>query len=333
MRRFVKLGVLALGLAVALTTLALQPTPVTGQTRLVMVFVPSGETEAILFSGQQIGRMLTVALGIPVQAVVTTSYSAAIEAMCAGRADIGALNAFSYVLAHQKCGAEVALVSVRFGLPYYRSQINARTDASPPINTVTDLRGKRFAFVDPASTSGYLFPAAMLKKLGYDPDRFFSQTIFAGSHNNVILAVYRGQVDGGASFEDARDNVRTQFPDVNQKVKVIGTTNPIPNDTWSLSTRLSADVRAKIKDRLLRISKTPEGAQALRTLYSITGLTDVIELTNQQVRDLGLAFDAQTSERIVRRGDKILIPLGDWFFQPIRDVATYLGIDLTRLAR
>jgi len=328
-----KVGILALGLAVALTTLVLQPAPVTGQTRLVMVFVPSGETEAILFSGQQIGRMLTVALGIPVQAIVSTSYAAAIEAMCAGRADIGALNAFSYVLAHQKCGAEVVLVSERFGLPYYRSQISVRADASPPINTIADLRGKRFAFVDPASTSGYLFPAAMLKKLGFDPDRFFSQTIFAGNHNNVILAIYRGQVDGGASFEDARDNVRNQFPDVNQKVKVIGFSNPIPNDTWSLSAKLSPDMRAKIKDRLFRISKTPEGAQALRTLYSITGLTDVIELSNQQVQALGLQFDAQTSERIIRTGNKVRIPLGDWFFQPIRDVATYLGIDLTRLAR
>lgn len=331
MKRFSRVGLLLAALALALTTVAMQPALTTGQTRLTMVFVPSGEAEAILFSGQQIGRMLSVALGIPVQAVVTTSYSAAIEAMCAGRAEIGALNAFSYVLAHQKCGVEVALVSVRFGLPYYRSQISARTDAN--INTIEDLRGKRFAFVDPASTSGYLFPAAMLKKLGNDPDRFFSQTIFAGSHNNVILAIYRGQVDAGATFEDARDNVRNQFPDVNQKVKVIATTNPIPNDTWSLSTKLSPELRAKIKDRLLRISATPDGAQALRTLYSITGLTDTIELTNAQVQGLGLRFDSQTAERIVRKGDKLAIPLGDWFFQPIRDVATYLGIDLARLAR
>jgi len=330
-KRFQKILVVLAALAVALTTVALQPAATTGQTKLTMVFVPSRETDIVLFSGQQLGRMLSVALGVPVEAVVSTSFTAAIEAMCAGRADIGALNPFSYVLAHEKCGVEVAAVSVRLGLPFYRAQISARADAN--INKIEDLRGKRFAFVDPASTSGYLFPAAMLKKMGYDPDRFFSQTVFAGSHPNVILAIYRGQVDGGSTFEDARTNVQAQFPDVMQKVKVLGYTNPIPNDTWSLSTRLSADVRAKIKDRLLRISKTPEGAQALRTLYSITGLTDVIELTNQQVRDLGLAFDAQTSERIVRRGDKILIPLGDWFFQPIRDVATYLGIDLTRLAR
>lgn len=320
-----------LAVIMGLAALLGQPTVTTGQSKLVMVFVPSGEAETILFSGQQIGRMLSVALGITVETVVSTNYAAAIEAMCTGRADIGALNAFSYVLAHDKCGVEVATISIRFGLPYYLSQISVRADAN--ISKVEELRGKRFAFVDPASTSGYLFPAAMLKRLGYDPDRFFSQTVFAGSHNNVILAIYRGQVDGGSTFQDARDNVRGQFADVNDKVKVIATTNPIPNDTWSLSTKLDPALRAKIKDRLLRIATTDDGKEALRTLYSITGLTDVVELTDAQVLQLGIRFDARTAERIVRKGNKVAIPVGDWFFQPIRDVATFLGIDLTRLAR
>lgn len=331
MKRLRQLMVILVALAIAITTVALQPALTTGQTKLVMVFVPSGEAEAILFSGQQLGRMLSVSLGIPVDAVVATSFSAAIEAMCAGRADIGALNPFGYVLAHQKCGVEVVAVSVRFGLPYYLSQISVRADAG--ITKIEDLRGKRFAFVDPASTSGYLFPAAMLKKLGYDPDKFFSQTVFAGSHNNVILAIYRGQVDGGATFQDARDNVRGQFPDVNDKVKVLAYSNPIPNDTWSLNAKLNAALKTKIKDRLLRIAATPEGRQALQTLYSITALTDVIELTDEQVRSLGLRFDQETADRIVRKGNKLAIPLGDWFFQPIRDAATFLGLDLQRLAR
>ena len=331
MKRLRRLLILLVALAIAVTTVALQPALTTGQTKLVMVFVPSGEAEAILFSGQILGRMLSVSLGIPVDAVVATSFSAAIEAMCAGRADIGALNPFGYVLAHAKCGVEVAAVSVRFGLPYYLSQISVRADAN--IKTLDDLRGKRFAFVDPVSTSGYLFPAAMLKKLGYDPDKFFSQTIFAGSHPNVILAIYRGQVDGGATFQDARDNVRGQFPDVNDKVKVLAYTNPIPNDTWSLNTKLSGDLKTKIKDRLLRIAATPEGRQALQTLYSITALTDVVELTDEQVRSLGLRFDQETADRIVRKGNKLAIPVGDWFFQPIRDAAAFLGLDLQRLAR
>lgn len=331
MNRFRAVVWLVLGLTVVSTMVALQPAPTAGQTKLVMVFVPSRETDIVLFSGQQLGRMLSVSLGIPVETVVATSYTAAIEAMCAGRADVGALNPFGYVLAHAKCGVEVAAISVRFQLPYYRAQINVRADAN--INRIEDLRGKRFAFVDAASTSGFLFPAAMLKKGGFDPDRFFSQTIFAGSHPNVILAIYRGQVDGGATFDDARTTVQRQFPDVLQKVKVIAYTNPIPNDTWSLNPKLPSALKARIKDRLLRIAATPEGKEALLNLYSIEGLTDRVELTNEQVRALGIQFPQEIAENIVRQGNKVIIPVGDWYFQPIRDAAKLLGLDLTKLAR
>ena len=331
MKRPSRLLVLLVALAIAVTTVTLQPALTTGQTKLVMVFVPSAQTDVILSSGQRIGRMLSVALGVEVEPVVATSFTAAVEAICADRAQIGALNPFAYVLAHAKCGVEVGLISVRFGLPYYLSQISVRADAG--INKLEDLKGKRFAFVDAASTSGYLFPAAMLKKLGYDPDKFFSQTIFAGSHPNVILAIYRGQVDGGATFQDARDNVRRQFADVNDKVKPIAYTNPIPNDTWSFNPKLNPDLKAKIKDRLLRIAGTAEGKEALKSLYDIDGLTDVVELTDEQVRSLGIRFDLETQDRIVRKGTKVAIPVGDWYFQPIRDAATFLGLDLQRLAR
>ncbi len=331
MKRVHRVLVLVAAIAVAITTVAMQPAPSAGQTKLVIVFVPSAQTDVVTASGNRLGRMLSIALGIPVEAVVSTSFTAAIEAMCAGRADIGALNPFGYVLAQNKCGVEVALISVRFGLPYYRAQISVRADSN--INTVADLKGKRFAFVDAASTSGYLFPAAMLKQQGFDPDRFFGQTIFAGSHPNVILAIYRGQVDGGATFEDARDNVRGQFPDVNQKVKPIAFTNPIPNDTWSLNAKLSPDLKAKIKDRLQRIAGTPDGKDALKTLYSIEGLTDTVELTDEQVQALGIRFPQEIAERIVRKGNKLTIHIGDWYFQPIRDAAMLLGLDLQKLAR
>jgi phosphonate transport system substrate-binding protein len=317
-------------LLAAVMFLALPQVQTSAQSKLVMVFVPSMQTETVLFNGQQIGRMLGGALGMPVDTVVATSFTAAIEAMCAGRADIGALNPFGYVLAHNKCGVEVAAISVRFGLPYYRAQISARADAG--VTKITDLRGKRFAFVDPASTSGYLFPAALLKKMGYDPDHFFSQTIFAGSHPNVIIAIYRGQVDAGATFEDARQNVVQQFRDVMDKIKPVAYTDPIPNDTWSLNAKLPADLKVKIRDRLLGIAQTAVGKETLKNLYDIEGLTTSVELTTDQVQQLGIRFPSDVAERIVRKGDKLTIPVGDWYFQSIRDAAALLGLDLQKMA-
>jgi len=120
---------------------------------------------------------------------------------------------------------------------------------------------------------------------------------------------------------------------VNDKIKPLAFTDPIPNDTWSLNARLPADLKAKIKNRLLAIAQTAPGKEALKNLYDIDGLTAVVELTSDQVQQLGIRFPQEIAENIVRKGDKMMIPVGDWYFQSIRDAAQLLGLDLQKMAR
>jgi len=303
----------ALGFAAALIVVMLAGVPLTpapAETKLVMAFVPSGEARTILESGNKLAHLLEVATGYRFESFVATSYAGVIEAMGAGRADIGWLNTFSYVIAHQKYGAEVRLVTVRFGLPYYKAEIIAQSSAA--INTLADLKGKRFAFVDPASTSGYLFPLAGLKKAGYDPQKFFGQTIFAGSHNNVVLAVYQGRVDAGSVFEDARGSVQKTLPDVMQKLKVVWKSDPIPNDTVTFRRELPGDVKDRVTKALLRFSQDPAGLEALKSLYEIEALADYQLLVSKY---------------------KINVPTLDAFYTPVRDVAQYAGINLEDLIK
>ena len=297
--------------ALAVLLLALvATTSAPAQTKLVMAFVPSGESQTILQSGNQVAHLLEVASGYRFESFVATSYAGVIEAMGAGRADIGWLNTFSYVIAHQKYGVEVRLVTVRFGLPYYRAEIIAQSASG--INSLADLKGKRFAFVDPASTSGYLFPLAGLKKAGYDPAKFFGQTVFAGSHNNVVLAVYQGRADAGAVFEDARASVQKTLPDVMQKLKVIWKSDPIPNDTVSFRKDLPADVKDRVSTALLRFSQDPVGLEALKSLYEIEALADYQLLVTKY---------------------KVTASSLDAFYDPVRDVARYAGITLEDLIK
>ena len=275
-----------------------------------MAFVPSGESQTILQTGNQVAHLLEVATGYRFESFVATSYAGVIEAMGAGRADIGWLNSFSYVIAHQKYGVEVRLVTVRFGLPYYRAEIIAQSASG--INSLADLKGKRFAFVDPASTSGYLFPLAGLKKAGYDPAKFFGQTVFAGSHNNVVLAVYQGRAEAGAVFEDARASVQKTLPDVMQKLKVVWKSDPIPNDTVSFRKDLPADVKDRVSTALLRFSQDPAGLQALKSLYEIEALADYQLLVSKY---------------------KVKASSLDAFYDPVRDVARYAGITLEDLIK
>lgn len=286
------------------------PASAPAEIKLVMAFVPSVEAQTILESGNRIAHLLEVATGYKFESVVATSYAGVIEAMGAGRADIGWLNTFSYVIAHQKYGVEVRLVTVRFGLPYYRAEII--TQAGSGIATLADLRGKRFAFVDPASTSGYLFPLAGLKKAGFDPTSFFGQAVFAGSHSNVVLAVYQGRADAGAVYEDARGTIQKTFPDVMDKVKVIWKSDNIPNDTVSFRRDLPADVADTVKKALLRFSQTAAGLDALKSLYGIEALADYSLL-------------------VTKYG--VHVPSLDAFFDPVRDVAQYAGINLEELIK
>ena len=140
---------------------------------IVMSFVPSGDTQEIIASGDQLAQMIQDKTGLVIKANVGTDFAAVREAMGAGKAHIGWLNTFNYVLAHEKYGVDAALVTVRFGSTSYKGQIIVRADSG--IKTLADLKGKVMCWVDPNSTSGYIVPRIMLKANGIDPDKDFAK--------------------------------------------------------------------------------------------------------------------------------------------------------------
>lgn len=265
----------------------------TAQHPIRMMFVPSGEAQVILEGGEEIARRLHKITGLHFKTAIATSYAAVIEAMGAGKVDIGWLATFSYVLAKQKYDVDLLLIVVRFGSPFYRGQIITRVDSG--IKTLADLKGKKFAFVDPASTSGHLYPKTLLLSNGLNPDRLFAQSRFAGSHNAVILSVLKREVDAGATYDDARAAVAKIYPEVFTQLRVIAYTKDIPNDTVSARKGLDPAIKLKIKNGLVQLSKTPEGGKVLKRLYGISGLMD---------------FDA--------------------FFDPVREAGRLLNLDLKK---
>jgi phosphonate transport system substrate-binding protein len=237
---------------------------------IVMSFVPSGDTQEIIASGDELAQMITDRTELVIQSTVGTDFAAVREAMGAGQAQIGWLNTFNYVLANEKYGVDVGLVTQRFGLTYYTGQLIVRADSG--ITSLADLKGKVMCWVDPNSTSGYIIPRIMLAANGIDPDTDFANTVEAGSHNNVVTAVYNGDCDVGATYSDARSSIAEDFPDVNDVVIVLATTTEIPNDTVAFTKDFPADMREKIVNALVEISATAEGQAALENLYSIEAL-------------------------------------------------------------
>ncbi|MFO7663047.1 MAG: PhnD/SsuA/transferrin family substrate-binding protein [Chloroflexota bacterium] len=120
-----------------------------------VLFVPSVEADAIITGGELLAEQLELATDLNYEVSVPTSYAATIEAMCASPTDtIGFIPALGYVLANERCGVTAALASVRFGWPYYWSQIIVRSDSG--IESIEDLEGKTWGVPSVTSTSGYL---------------------------------------------------------------------------------------------------------------------------------------------------------------------------------
>jgi phosphonate transport system substrate-binding protein len=242
----------------------------TAENPIVMSFVPSGDTEEIVASGETLARMISERTGLTIRSNVGTDFAAVREAMGAEQAHIGWLNTFNYVLANEQYNVDVGLVTERFGSSTYVGQVVVGADTG--IQTFDDLRGKVICWVDPNSTSGYIIPRIMLAANGIDPDNDFANQIEAGSHPNVIISVYNGDCDAGATFADARSNVEEDFPDVNERVLVLSETTAIPNDSVSFIADFPEETREQVINALLDIAASEEGQAALQQLYSISGL-------------------------------------------------------------
>ena len=275
---------------------------------ITMAFVPSSDSQKVLASGQPLADQLKAVTNLSFSVSVPTSYTTVIEAMGANQVDVGWLAPFAYVLAHDKNGSQVILASLRQGSKTYRSQIIVRADSG--ITNIEGLRGKKFAFVDPASASGFLFPNALLAQMGIDYKTFFSDTTFAGGHDKVVIAVYNKQVDGGATFgnnvdngppTDARTLVTSTLSDVMTAVRPIAQTDPIPNDTVSVRRGLDDNLVQLIKNGLLYIQSTPDGQKTLRDLYQIDGLGAAQDSDYDSVRKAAQALNLDLEEQIAPR--------------------------------
>ncbi|MCB9177402.1 MAG: phosphate/phosphite/phosphonate ABC transporter substrate-binding protein [Caldilineae bacterium] len=241
----------------------------TSENPIVMSFVPSGETEEVMTGSDEISKLLEAETGLSVKSNVATSYAAVIEAMGAGQAQVGWLNTFSYILANQKSGVKPILVVERFGSTAYASLIITRADSG--IESLADLKGSKFCRPDPLSTSGWIIPSVDLAAAGLDPETDL-EIVDSGNHDAVVTAVYNGDCDAGAVYDDARTGLEEEFPDVMEVVSVIHTSADIPNDNVSVTADLPEALAARLSAGLMAIGETEEGAAAFETAYGIEKL-------------------------------------------------------------
>jgi phosphonate transport system substrate-binding protein len=223
--------------------------------------VPGEDPRVMINDNQALLDHLHATLGMEVKPFVATDYNGVIEALRAKKLDIALLGPFSYVLAASVADVEAfaTLETDKQGATY-RSVIIARKDHN--IRTLKDLGGKTFAFVDPSSTSGHLFPKAGLIKAGINPDTYFSRAIFSGGHDASALAVQNGKVDAAAIADAMLDIAYSRGMLKQDEISVIWTSDPIPGVPVVYRRDLPADLKAKIRASFAQIRNMPWGPKS-----------------------------------------------------------------------
>lgn len=247
-------------------------TPIPIKQEISMGFVPSQTTSVVQTNATLIADYLSKKTGYHVTSNVLTSYAAVTEGMTSGNVDIGWVGPLDYVIAHQKNGAEAVTKSVRNGLPSYKAFIIVNANSN--INSVKDLKGKKFAFGDPLSASSSLYPKAAMKAAGLDPDKDVTG-VNISNQTQIAVSVCKGDVDAGAIYDDARKNAGadTSCPGIMTKTKVIYTTDPpVPGDPQMIRHTLNPDQKKKLKDAMIAMGSDPTIQPALKALYTIDSL-------------------------------------------------------------
>lgn len=291
------------------------------------------DAEAAIEGNQPVADFISRKIALPIKYFTGTSYNAVIEAMRAKRIDAMTVGSFSYLLAVQEAGAEALAIGVSTRAnpavydptirPAYFSVISVKKGNG--INSLADLKGRNFNFVDPASTSGHLVPKTFLLKHGIDPDKDM-RTVFAGSHPTSALAIWNGKSDAGAStettlvnlaqnnqielcgFEDgqvgkdrAPAEIKALFDSCpNGKIAMLAYSDPIPNTPFAIRSDLPASLKAEVKAALLSMKDDAEFIKVAKRWY----------------------VDPHTE-----RGLKSL----DEYYNPLRDIAKLLNLDLKTL--
>jgi phosphonate transport system substrate-binding protein len=252
--------------------------------RLRIGFDPIGNQPGGALDPSTLNDGLSMLLeGMPVNsAYVGTTYTDTVKALGGGSIEMAWLSPLSYLYAHQRYGAKVILRRLTpEGQKSYQSYVITKKHSG--IRTLHDLKGKRFAFVDPFSTSGNLIPRYELTKAGLDPDKDV-QGFYAGSQVAVIEQVLNGEYAAGAV---SSDNYNAYLEELGHKGSdlTILFKSPvnIPEGPIALRKDIQLYDTLRVEDALLTIGE--ESPTVLNTV-NIGGFAKATNKTYQDLLDI-----------------------------------------------
>jgi phosphonate transport system substrate-binding protein len=232
---------------------------------LVFAVVPAENASGVNDRYAPFMAYLSKELGTKVTLRVANDYAAVIEGQRAGNIHIAMYGPASYARAYVTgVKAEPFAIEVSAdGTKGYYSVLYVKKDA--PYQKLTDLKGKNLCLVDPNSTSGNNVPRFAMNKMDIDPDKYFSKVVYAGSHENAVIAVAQGTCD--AAFNWWNDESESNLLRMDRKgmakaadFRIVFKSEQIVNSPMAYLTEMPADLKAKIKAAVLELATKDKAA-------------------------------------------------------------------------
>ncbi len=205
-------------------------------------------------------------LNRPVELIQRRTYLEINDLLERGEVDLAFVCTSAYIVGHADFGMELLVAPQVNGETVYHAYLIV--PAGSAARDMADLKGKVFAFTDPISLTGRVYPTSLVEALGSTPDDFFSRTFFTYSHDEAIYAVANGLADGASVDSLVYEYALARDPALAQKVKVIHRSPPFGIPPVVVNPGLRPQVKAGLQALLLEMADDPAGIEAL----SATGI-------------------------------------------------------------
>lgn len=236
--------------------------------------------DIIDYIGEQIGR--------PVQMVHRRTYEEMDMLLERGEVNVAFICSAPYVKNREKLGVELLAAPSVNGRALYHSYIIVHKDS--PLRTFADLKEKVFAFTDPGSNSGKLYPAYLLKTMNTSPERYFKRYLYSYSHNKSIELVAKRVVDGAAVESLVYEYMLRRGSPYARQTKVIKRSPSYGTPPVVATRGMNTELREKVRDALLGMHKKEKG-KAILSAMGIDGFVRIEDAAYDSIRGMERAVD------------------------------------------
>ena len=274
-----------------IVALVLMPFEIYAQQEILIGLVPEQNIFKQMDRYRPLAAYLSEKVGVKIRLTILSRYGDVVERFALRGMDGAFLNSLAAAMAITKLGVEPVVRRVNLdGTSTIRGYMFVRTDSN--INSVKDMKGKRIAFVDRATASGYLFAIAFLQENGIsDIDKYFAEYFFTGSHDSAIYSVLDNRADIGCASSTIFNALVSKDPTIKRELRIIAQSEEFPEIVLCLRKNIPQEIKNHITDVLLNMNQDPAGKEILKKF----GALKFIKAT---VKDLSPIFNLAKRARV-----------------------------------